>query len=78
MSLSLPLPATSTSRRLVLGALAVMLLLAVVAAAGTGQLAIPVDEVVGSVLHKLGLDWGALPTHPQGEATLWQCASRGW
>ncbi|GGD27347.1 FecCD family ABC transporter permease [Nocardioides daphniae] len=72
MSLSLPLPATSTSRRLVLGALAVMLLLAVVAAAGTGQLAIPVDEVVGSVLHKLGLDWGALPTHPQGEATLWQ------
>ena len=72
MSLTLPLPPTRSSRRVVLGALSALLLVAVVLAAGTGQLQIPAGEVVGSVLHKVGLDWGSLPSHPQGEATLWQ------
>ena len=72
MSLTLPLPPTRSSRRAVLAALSAMLLVAVVLAAGTGQLQIPAGEVVGSVLHKVGLDWGSLPSHPQGEATLWQ------
>lgn len=72
MSLTLPLPPTAASRRLVLTVLACLLLVAVVVAASTGQLRIPAGEVVGSVLHKVGLDWGTLPAHPQGEATLWQ------
>lgn len=72
MSVSLPLPPTDSSRRLVLVALALGLLAASVAAAGVGQLEIPAREVLGSVLHKVGLDWGVLPSHPQGEATLWQ------
>ena len=71
MSAALPLPPTATSRRLVLTVLGVGLLVAVVIGAGTGQLHVPAAEVVGSVLHKLGLEWGPLPTHPQGESTLW-------
>ncbi|MBZ5740849.1 FecCD family ABC transporter permease [Nocardioides mangrovi] len=54
-----------------LGGLALALLVAVVLAAGHGQLDIPASEVLGSILHKIGLDIGPLPTHPQGEATLW-------
>jgi iron complex transport system permease protein len=50
------------------GALAV----AVVLSAGHGQLAIPPAEVAGSLLHRIGLDIGPVPTHPQGEAVLWQ------
>lgn len=48
------------------------LLVAVVVAAGTGQVRVPPAEVLGSVLHRLGLDLGPLPSHPQGDATLWQ------
>jgi len=55
-----------------LGGLGVALCAAVVLAAGHGQLDIPPSEVLGSVLHKLGLDIGPLPSHPQGEATLWE------
>ncbi|MCD4533931.1 iron ABC transporter permease [Nocardioides sp. cx-169] len=52
---------------------ALLLALAVsgVAAAGSGQLAIPFDEVAGSFLHRLGLDLGPMPTHPRGDDTLW-------
>jgi iron complex transport system permease protein len=52
--------------------LAVALVALTVYAAGRGQLAIPAHEVWGSILHRLGLDWGAMPTHPQGDNTLWQ------
>ena len=52
--------------------LAVGLLVAVLLAAGSGQVRVPPAEVVGSLLHRLGLDLGPLPTHPQGDATLWQ------
>ncbi|WP_244929736.1 iron ABC transporter permease [Nocardioides sp. W7] len=55
-----------------LGGLTVALAVILVAAAGTGQLDIPRDEVLGSLLHKIGLDLGPLPSHPQGENTLWQ------
>ena len=72
MSLSLPLPPTPASRSAVLGVLGVLLLGSLVAAAGAGQLEIPASEVIGSVLHRVGLDVGSLPSHPQGEATLWQ------
>ncbi|WP_122818477.1 FecCD family ABC transporter permease [Nocardioides pantholopis] len=55
-----------------LGGLAVALLAALVIAAGQGQLGVPLSEVVGSVLHKVGIDAGPMPSHPQGENTLWQ------
>ncbi len=28
-------------------------------------------EVLGSVFHRIGLDWGAMPAHPNGDAVLW-------
>lgn len=59
-------------RAAVLVVLALGVLVAVAMAAGTGQLNVPLDQVVGSILHRLGLDIGPVPTHPQGEATLWQ------
>lgn len=55
-----------------LGGLGVALLVAVVIAAGHGQLDVPPSEVLGSILHKIGLGVGPLPSHPQGEATLWE------
>ncbi len=55
-----------------LGGLTVALAVILVLSAGTGQLDIPRDEVLGSLLHKIGLDIGPLPSHPQGENTLWQ------
>jgi len=56
-------------------ALFVVLTLALVAlalvAAGTGQLHVPPAEVLGSVLHRVGLDVGPLPAHQHGESALW-------
>jgi iron complex transport system permease protein len=52
--------------------LSLALLVAVVVAAGRGQVDIPASEVVGSVLHRLGLDLGPMPHAPQGDNTLWQ------
>lgn len=51
--------------------LAVALVVAGIVAAGSGQLRVPPSEVMGSILHRLGLEWGTLPTHPRGEAALW-------
>lgn len=59
------------SRIGLLSGLAVALAVALLVAAGTGQLSIPADQVLGSVLHRVGLDVLPLPEHPQGEATLW-------
>jgi iron complex transport system permease protein len=52
--------------------LAVGLLIAVVVAAGRGQVDIPANQVLGSLLHHLGIDAGTMPTAPQGDNTLWQ------
>jgi iron complex transport system permease protein len=54
-----------------LGMLSLALLTAVVVAAGRGQLDVAPAEVVGSLLHRLGLDLGPMPSHPQGDVTLW-------
>jgi len=51
--------------------LGIALVVMVIVSAGRGQLHIPANEVLGSVLHRMGLDWGPMPTHPQGDATLW-------
>lgn len=55
-----------------LGGLAIALIVALLVSAGTGQLHIPPSEVLGSVLHRIGLDIGPMPSHPRGDATLWE------
>ena len=40
-------------------------------AAGTGQVRVPPAEVLGSLLHRIGLDIGPLPSAAQGENALW-------
>ncbi|WP_019143483.1 FecCD family ABC transporter permease [Aeromicrobium massiliense] len=66
------LPRARTARTsglfLALGALLVVMVLV---AAGRGHLDVPPMQVLGSILHRLGLDVGPLPEHPQGDATLW-------
>lgn len=71
--------ATATSARprqlraaALLAGLAVGLVVLIVVAAGIGQLHVPPREVLGSLLHRIGIDAGTLPTHPQGEAVLWE------
>lgn len=51
--------------------LAVALLVAILVSAGTGQLGIPPQEVLGSILHRIGIDWLPMPAHPAGDQTLW-------
>lgn len=51
--------------------LGVALVVASLAAAGSGQLDIPLSQVAGSFLHHVGIELGPMPTHPQGDATLW-------
>lgn len=70
-----PAPSRTRNRGVRVGALflglSVSLAVLVVVAAGVGQLSVPPAEVLGSVLHRLGLDIGPVPAHPQGEAALW-------
>jgi iron complex transport system permease protein len=66
------LPCTRDRGPALLAGLGVALVAVVLLAAGRGQVEVPPAEVVGSVLHRLGLDLGPLPGHPQGEAALWQ------
>ncbi|MFI6514253.1 FecCD family ABC transporter permease [Spirillospora sp. NPDC050679] len=56
---------------LLIAALASALLVAAVAAAALGQVNIPPTQVIGSVLHKAGLDVGPVPAAAQGENALW-------
>lgn len=37
----------------------------------TGQVPVSPAEVLGSLAHHVGLDWGPMPSHPQGENALW-------
>jgi iron complex transport system permease protein len=67
------LPRTRTARATgLIAGLAIALVVAVIVSAGRGQLTIPPAEVLGSILHHLGLDIGPSPSHPQGDVTLWQ------
>ncbi|UYP20871.1 iron ABC transporter permease [Rhodococcus sp. Z13] len=50
---------------------AVLVVLAIVSAC-LGQVPTGPAEVVGSLLHRMGLDLGPLPAHPAGEVTLWE------
>ena len=68
-----PVTTTRFSRTaLVFAALGIGLIVMTVVSAGHGQLDVPAREVIGSVLHRLGVSVGDVPAHPQGEAALWQ------
>lgn len=44
---------------------------ALLVSAGVGQLSIPPLEVLGSLLHRVGITALPLPEHPSGDQTLW-------
>ncbi|MEO9325893.1 iron ABC transporter permease [Nocardioides sp. C4-1] len=54
-----------------LAVLGVGLVLAALAAAGSGQSPIPFTEVLGSVLHRAGIDLLPLPAGARDDTTLW-------
>jgi iron complex transport system permease protein len=56
----------------VFAALLVLLVASALVAACVGQVATSPAEVLASVAHRIGLEWGQLPAHPSGEVTLWQ------
>lgn len=61
------------SRTTLVFAVAIIGLIALaLASAAIGQVPTTPAEVAGSVLHRIGLDWGPMPAHPAGEVTLWQ------
>lgn len=47
------------------------LILSLLLSAGIGQLTIPPLEVLGSLLHRLGIEWLPLPEQPAADQTLW-------
>ena len=51
--------------------LTVAFLVLFVVSAGSGQLHVAPTEVVGSLLHRAGLDIGPMPSHPFGDEALW-------
>ncbi len=56
---------------IVFSSLGLALVISILVSAGTGQLGIPPQEVLGSLLHRIGIDWLPMPTHPAGDQTLW-------
>lgn len=61
-----------TRDRAALLGLAAALLVAVVVAAGRGQVPLSPAEVLGALSRGIGWSLGPAPAHPQGEAVLWQ------
>ncbi|GIE86417.1 FecCD family ABC transporter permease [Actinoplanes regularis] len=62
---------TTYRQSVLLGGLAAALVVVALLAAGRGQVPISPAEVAGSLLHRLGLDLGPLPSAVQGENALW-------
>ncbi len=56
---------------IILSSLVVLTLIVVVVSAGTGQIHVSPSEVLGSIAHHFRLDFGPMPSDPQGEHTLW-------
>jgi len=50
----------------------VALVVLAAASAAIGQVPTTPAEVAGSILHRIGLDWGPMPAHPAGDITLWE------
>lgn len=71
-----PAPASAPTRRsrtiltfLIAGAALIAL---AVSSAAIGQVATSPIEVAGSIIHRIGLDFGPMPAHPSGDVTLWE------
>lgn len=62
----------TATKTILFALLTAALIAAIFFSAGTGQLGIPPQEVLGSLLHRIGLDWLPLPSHSKGDLTLWQ------
>ena len=56
----------------VLVSLTLALVIVAVLSACIGQVPTSPLEVLGSILHRIGLDLGPMPAHPSGEVTLWE------
>ncbi|MCP2279355.1 FecCD family ABC transporter permease [Nocardia amikacinitolerans] len=68
-----PTSTRSVSRITVTFAVAIAALIVLaLASAAIGQVPTTPAEVAGSVLHRIGLDWGPMPAHPSGDVTLWE------
>ncbi|RDI55413.1 FecCD family ABC transporter permease [Nocardia mexicana] len=72
-----PTPAGPATRRwsrisIVFAVSIALLVLLAMYSAAVGQVPTTPLEVLGSVLHKIGLDWGPMPKHPAGQVTLWE------
>ena len=63
-------PRIRRPRTFLIGLAALVVVVAVYSAI-SGQTPITPAEVFGSLMHRIGLDIGPLPAHPQGENTLW-------
>ncbi|MGV9743446.1 FecCD family ABC transporter permease [Rhodococcus zopfii] len=57
---------------LVFAGLTVALVALALVSACLGQVPTSPAEVIGSLLHRIGLDLGPMPAHPAGDVTLWQ------
>lgn len=57
---------------LVFGVLLAMLVGIAIFSACVGQVPTTPAEVLGSLLHRVGIDLGPMPAHPSGDVTLWQ------
>jgi len=62
---------TSPGPRWLIAGLALGLAVLCLVAAGSGQVPISPAEVVGSLLHRLGIDLGPMPSAAQGDNALW-------
>jgi iron complex transport system permease protein len=58
-------------RAVLFGALGVLLLAMSLVAAGVGQLGVAPDEVLGSIMQRIGITIWPLPAHPNGDSALW-------
>ncbi|MGA9869818.1 MAG: iron ABC transporter permease [Rhodococcus sp. (in: high G+C Gram-positive bacteria)] len=67
-----PRDRSAVRKPLVFVVLVLLVLILAVFSACVGQVPTTPLEVVGSVLHRLGLEIGPLPSHPSGDVTLWQ------
>jgi iron complex transport system permease protein len=56
---------------LLIGGFAFALIVVAIVSAGSGQLHVAPNEVLGSILHRLGIDAGTMPSHPRGDVVLW-------
>lgn len=63
---------SSSRAAVVITGLVVALAVFAVLSACIGQVSTSPLEVIGSIMHRIGLDIGPMPAHPSGDVTLWE------